>query len=67
MLTRASGFSDADLRDYIVLDPQWLIDGLKSLITADIFRSDDPQIVTQWKELRRDGILTHKLIGTLIV
>ncbi|KAL3889068.1 hypothetical protein ACJMK2_001424, partial [Sinanodonta woodiana] len=50
------------LRDKIVLDPQWMIDALKSLITADMFIKNNPAIIRMWYAFKQKGKLTDKLI-----
>ncbi|KAL3889370.1 hypothetical protein ACJMK2_001714, partial [Sinanodonta woodiana] len=50
------------LREKIVLDPQWMIDALKSLITAQMFIMHNPAIIKPWYEFREKGKLTHELI-----
>ncbi|KAL3888279.1 hypothetical protein ACJMK2_000650, partial [Sinanodonta woodiana] len=50
------------LREQIVLDPQWMIDALKSLSTAQMFIKQNPAIIKMWYSFREKGKLTHDLI-----
>ena len=56
-------FSVDELREKIVLDPQWMIDALKSLITAETFIKKNPAITSKFYEFIKTGKLTHELIG----
>ncbi|KAK3598547.1 hypothetical protein CHS0354_010723 [Potamilus streckersoni] len=58
-------FSVEGLREKIVLDPQWLIDALKSLITAEKFIRKYPAITSKWYEFEEQGKLTHELIDAI--
>ncbi|KAL3888018.1 hypothetical protein ACJMK2_000402 [Sinanodonta woodiana] len=56
-------FSLEELRKKIVLDPQWMIDALKSLITAETFINKYPAITrNHFYEFIKTGKLTHELI-----
>ncbi|KAL3889677.1 hypothetical protein ACJMK2_002006, partial [Sinanodonta woodiana] len=62
------------LRDYVVLDPKWLIDALKSLINAHTNLPNNPadkatdaraaqnDITQKWSDFREKGILTLELV-----
>ncbi|KAK3584404.1 hypothetical protein CHS0354_010180 [Potamilus streckersoni] len=58
-------FSVEGLRENIVLDPQWLIDALKTLITADQFMRKFPAIAKKWCEFSEKGKLTQELIDAI--
>ncbi|KAL3888283.1 hypothetical protein ACJMK2_000654 [Sinanodonta woodiana] len=58
-------FNAVGLRDKIVLDPQWMIDALKSLITARMFIMQNPVIIKAWSAFREKGKLTHELIDAI--
>ena len=48
-----------------MLSPQFLVNSLKSLITADAFCKKKPEILDKWKEFRQKGILRQSLLGML--
>jgi hypothetical protein len=56
-------FSVEELREKIILEPQWMIDALKSLITAETFIRKNPAITSKFREFIKTGKLTHDLIG----
>ena len=58
-------FSIPELRDQIVLSPQFLVNALKSLITAEMFCKKKSEILDKWKEFRQKGILRQSLLGML--
>ena len=53
-----------ELKDIIILDPQWLIDLFRKVITVKPYElvSDEEQYEELWEELENDGILNGKLI-----
>ena len=51
----------------IVLSPKFLVNALKSLITAEEFCKKKTEIRDQWNELRRKGILRPGLLGREIL
>jgi len=55
-------FDDEDLASYVVLNPQWIIDAFKSLITAQQFCNVRPQLRIQWKQLQEKACLYDQLI-----
>ncbi|KAK3600272.1 hypothetical protein CHS0354_039088 [Potamilus streckersoni] len=58
-------FSAEGLREIIVLDPQWLVDAQKSLITTETFiHEKGPDIECKWLEFRQQGKLTHEIIDS---
>ncbi|KAK3588518.1 hypothetical protein CHS0354_022993 [Potamilus streckersoni] len=58
-------FSIDGLKEKIILDPQWMIDALKSLITAEIFVKKNPAITSKWYEFKEKGKLTHELLDAI--
>ncbi|KAK3611542.1 hypothetical protein CHS0354_016474 [Potamilus streckersoni] len=58
-------FSVDGLREKIVLDPQWMIDALKSLVTAESFVRKIPAFTSKLYEFIETGKLTHELIDTI--
>ncbi|XP_053392176.1 uncharacterized protein LOC128554881 [Mercenaria mercenaria] len=58
-------YREEKLNDTIVLDPQWLIDAFKSLITARMFCCRKPTILKKWIEFDQSAILTHGLIDAV--
>ncbi|KAK3598164.1 hypothetical protein CHS0354_013875 [Potamilus streckersoni] len=58
-------FSAEGLREKIVLDPQWMIDALKSLITAQMFIMQNPAITKNWYAFKEKGKLTNELIDAV--
>ncbi|XP_052813150.1 uncharacterized protein LOC128240533 [Mya arenaria] len=58
-------FDDEELAGYVVLDPQWIIDAFKSLITAQQFCKLRPQLRTLWKNLQEKACLHDKLIDEI--
>ncbi|KAL3888019.1 hypothetical protein ACJMK2_000403, partial [Sinanodonta woodiana] len=53
------------LREKIILDPQWMIDALSSLITAEMFIYQNPAIIKVWYAFKEKGKLTHELIDAI--
>jgi len=53
-------FMDRGLQDMIILDAQWLIDSLKTIITAEIFR--DSKYKKEWNQLNEKGIVTKQFV-----
>ncbi|XP_053406446.1 uncharacterized protein LOC123546061 [Mercenaria mercenaria] len=58
-------FSDGNLKDFILLQPQWLVDALKSLITARKFCAKDQELCIYWFEFSNTGILKRDLIDAV--
>ncbi|KAK3577279.1 hypothetical protein CHS0354_008372 [Potamilus streckersoni] len=59
-------FSAKRLNKKIVLDPEWLIDALKSLITAKAFiYKNNPAIIEKWEEFEKNGKLSPDLIDAV--
>ncbi|KAK3611478.1 hypothetical protein CHS0354_039089 [Potamilus streckersoni] len=59
-------FSMEVLKDKIVLDPQWMIDALKSLITAEMFiLRNAPAVSDKWFEFKKKGKLSPELIDAI--
>lgn len=55
------------LRDNVVLDPVWLIDGLKTVITAEKFAIRTPMLDKQWKAFCESGVISRSAIGMLLL
>ena len=55
-------FNESTLRDYAVLDPVWLIDALKAIITADQFAIRSPKQADKWKHFCETGIIYQSTI-----
>ncbi|XP_053375129.1 probable serine/threonine-protein kinase pats1 isoform X2 [Mercenaria mercenaria] len=58
-------FDREPIADYVVLDPQYLIDAFKCIMTSERFCRKDPQIRPLWKKLSVEGKLEMKLIDSL--
>ncbi|KAL3870190.1 hypothetical protein ACJMK2_038271, partial [Sinanodonta woodiana] len=58
-------FSIDRLKEKIILDPQWMIDALKSLITAEIFIKKIPAITCKWYEFKEKGKLSPELLDAI--
>ena len=50
------------LNDVVVLDPQWLIDVFKNVITVRPYHLEEKQYVDLWCKLEGEGILEEKLL-----
>ncbi|XP_053391534.1 uncharacterized protein LOC128554301, partial [Mercenaria mercenaria] len=58
-------FNENSLKDYILLDPQWLIDAFKELITAEEFMpNEDSETFEIWQQFNETAILKKDLIDT---
>lgn len=59
-----------ELNDVVVLDPQWLIDVFKKVITVTPYHWKEKQYVDLWYKLEKEGLLEEKLLkhawGSLI-
>ena len=56
-------FSDTpELDKLVVLDPQWLIDVFKEVITVRPYNLKERKFETLWDKLENDGILEEKLL-----
>ena len=51
-----------ELNKLVVLDPQWLIDVFKAVITVKPFHLQERGFKDMWLKLERDGILEEKLL-----
>ncbi|KAL3888912.1 hypothetical protein ACJMK2_001272 [Sinanodonta woodiana] len=58
-------FKDDSLREKIILDPQWMIDAIKSLITDHRFIEQNPTVTKEWYSFNDNGKLTHELIDAI--
>ena len=52
----------SELNDVVVLDPQWLIDVFKKVITVRPYHWKEKQYLDLWCKLEREGILEEKLL-----
>ena len=56
-------FSDSpELERIVILDPQWLVDVLKNVITVRRFKHTEHPVKDLWIQLEETGILDEKLI-----
>ena len=46
-----------------MLTPQFLVNALKSVITAEMFCKKKPEILESWREFRQKGLLKSSLLG----
>ena len=53
----------AELEAMVILDPQWLIDVLKKIITVKRYEHSEERLTDLWKKLEDKGILDERLIG----
>ncbi|XP_078583877.1 uncharacterized protein LOC144866390 [Branchiostoma floridae x Branchiostoma japonicum] len=53
-------FNSPELRNFVVLDPQWFVDVQKTIITIPQFR--DPEVKEKWRVLETTGMLEDSLI-----
>ena len=51
-----------ELNKYVVLDPQWLIDVFKTVITVQPYDQQERGLNDLWLKLEREGILEEKLL-----
>ncbi|XP_044178339.1 uncharacterized protein LOC122960303 [Acropora millepora] len=55
-------FDDTELNKLVVLDPQWLIDVIKAVITVQRYDQEERGLNDMWLKLEREGILEEKLL-----
>ncbi|XP_053406953.1 uncharacterized protein LOC128559434 isoform X2 [Mercenaria mercenaria] len=58
-------FSDENLKDYILLEPQWLVDALRSLITARQFCEKKASFFKTWLDFDSTALLKRELIDAV--
>ncbi|XP_013415440.1 uncharacterized protein LOC106177260 [Lingula anatina] len=59
-------FDESDIRDLVILDPQWLIDAFASLITVEKYhKGSNPDDRGYWKMLDDKGVLDERLIDSV--
>lgn len=58
-------FDRKPVANYIVLDPQYLIDAFKCIVTSERFCKKDPEIRPLWMKLTAEGRLEMKLVNSL--
>ncbi|XP_053376492.1 uncharacterized protein LOC123535387 [Mercenaria mercenaria] len=56
-------FDEEPISEYVVLDPQYLIDAFKCIITSERFCTNEPEIRPLWKLLLTEGKLEKQLIN----
>ena len=54
-----------ELYKIVILDPQWLVDVFKKVITIPPFKKSKREHREQWKKLEKKGILEKKLLNDL--
>ena len=52
-----------ELNELVVLDPQWLIDVFKKVITVKPYNSGEKKFLKLWCKLEKEGILDEKLLA----
>ena len=55
--------SEEGLKDTIVLDPVWMIDAVKTIITAEPFAIRKPRLDVLWKDFRKSGVICKSAIS----
>ncbi|XP_045178486.2 uncharacterized protein LOC123538444 [Mercenaria mercenaria] len=58
-------FDETPISEYVVLDPQYLIDAFKCIITAPRLRRNAPDLQTYWQRLEEEAKLEMELINSL--
>ncbi|XP_045210260.2 uncharacterized protein LOC123561745 [Mercenaria mercenaria] len=58
-------FDEEPISEYVVLDPQFLVDAFKGLITADRFLRNRPDVYDLFQTLKAEGKLEPELIEKL--
>ncbi|XP_053395390.1 uncharacterized protein LOC123523921 isoform X3 [Mercenaria mercenaria] len=58
-------FDEHPISEYIVVNPQYLIDAFKCIITAPRFRRNDASLQTYWQNLEEKAKLERPLVDTL--
>ena len=53
-------YSDPRLREFVILDPTWLIDALRSFITAETFCKQDAVKRWAWTNMSQTGTITDE-------
>ncbi|XP_019633449.1 PREDICTED: uncharacterized protein LOC109476875 [Branchiostoma belcheri] len=56
-------FDTPELRNFVVLDPQWFVDVQKTIITIPEYRRDGKP--TQWERLEDEGVLEGTLVDAV--
>ena len=54
---------NADLNKLVVLDPQWLVDVFKSVITVKPYDRKEKKVKSLWFKLEKEGILEETLLA----
>ncbi|XP_053375692.1 uncharacterized protein LOC123533690 isoform X2 [Mercenaria mercenaria] len=55
-------FDENPISEYVVLDPQYLIDAFKCIITCERFCTNEPEVRPFWRMLLSEGRLEKQLI-----
>ena len=57
-------FNEPNLKDFIVLDPQWLIDCFRKVITVNRFHEQHefPESRRHWRRLEEEGVLHDNIL-----
>ncbi|XP_077976934.1 uncharacterized protein LOC144432566 [Glandiceps talaboti] len=58
-------FNEPQLQDLVILDPQWLVDVFKSIITVKAYQDQDRQCRKYWDVLDSKGILDMRLVDSV--
>ena len=58
-------FNEPHLQDLVILDPQWLVDIFKSVITVKQYQHQDPHCRKYLDKLDQEGILNVHLVDFL--
>ncbi|XP_070568954.1 death-associated protein kinase 1-like isoform X2 [Ptychodera flava] len=58
-------FNEPRLENLVILDPQWLIDVFKSIITVKQYQCQDPRCRQYWDKLDKEGILHIQLVDSV--
>ena len=56
-------YSEKELRNHIVLDPVWLVDALKLVITSERFALKIPKLAEKWIDFYKTGVIYRSTIG----
>ncbi|XP_053375695.1 uncharacterized protein LOC123535281 [Mercenaria mercenaria] len=55
-------FDEEPISEYVVLDPQYLIDAFKCILTSERFCTNEPELRPLWRMLLTEGRLERQLI-----
>lgn len=57
-------FDESPISEYVILDPQFLIDAFKCIITSERFCTNDPAVRPLWKRLLSEARLEQDLVDS---